>query len=594
MINRNHIINDTGSLEALKMTILDGGSCYMGYSNFSASLRSSLSILSITITALLLVACIESTKDTETTPVYSISGTVISEDESLVENARVTIDGIEAVSLTDSSGQFVVQSHEDFLSSAFLSASKDGFESYSAEVTLTGVDNSYQITDAITLTESIPWDYLEIDVTASGTQQTIQSESFTNSINRVSSVIPTSGTLSDARDGECDCTVTLSGKAFKKGGKKTKAYILLAVDASGSSAEKSIGDQTVFEIEIEALTALVNSLTEHENLNVGIVRFASDASLELDFTTDLSAVNRVLSAMTPEEPKTSGAATNYEAALSMVIDSLIDIKLKKSDIKTVVFLSDGIPTAPFESGITQEKEDRIASIDAAKLLKEKQIVVNTFPVNVTSKLTTLPAISAITGGIYHDIDGASIADQIDQYSLVGLKGIEVVNETTNSDVISFNLSPDGWFSGEVCLSSAEDNHIKVTPLVCEDCEKTAYQKIKASCEGEECSACAGQITMLELTYTGDLENAKIRVEQSQKNKDAKILFDSTVSAQESFEFYGAEKDKTMGPSISVYINDDLSGEFVTSCGEPKTLPGLVNGSFEVVRGYSRNGGLLCP
>ncbi len=566
----------------------------MGYSESSLSFRSFLSITSIAFMALLLAACIESTSNTETAPVYSISGTVISEDETLVENAMVTIDGIEAVSLTNSSGQFVVESEEDFLSSAFLSASKDGFESYSREVTLLGVESPYQLADVITLSESIPWEYLDIDVAASDTQQITQNQSFISSVNRASTAIQESITLANARDNECDCTVTLSGKAFKKGGRKTKAYILLAVDASGSSAEKTIGDQTVFEIEIEALSALVNRLTEHEKLNVGIVRFASDASLILDFTDDLAAVKRALSVMEPEIPKSSSASTNYKAALEVIAASYDAADLKRPDIKTVVFLSDGIPTAPFESGITQEKEDRLASIEAAKLLKEKNIVVNTFPVNVVSKLTTLPAISAITGGFYYGLESELVVSQIAQYSLVGLKGIEVLNETTNSDAVNFDLSPDGWFSGDVCLSSAENNHIKITPLVCEDCQKTAYQKIKASCEGEECSSCAGQITMLELKYTGDLASAQIRVEQPQKNKGAKIIFDSTVSAQESFEFYGAEKDKTMGPSISVYINDDLNGEFVTSCGEPKVGPGLVSGDFEVVRGYSRNGGLICP
>lgn len=561
---------------------------------FSGKLKVFLSIVRLVLIALLLVSCIESTTDSDSTPVYSITGNIISEDEVFVENARVTIDGIEAISLTNSNGQFVVESHEDFLSTAFLSASKDGFESYSHEVSLVGTESPYKLNDTIMLAESIPWGYLEIEVSASDDQQVIQSESFINSINSVKDISLKKSRSFKGREGECDCTVTISGKALKKGGKNTQAYILLVVDASGSSAEKFSDDKTVFEYEIESLIALVDSLTEHENLKVGIIRFASDASLTLDFTQDLTAVNSALSVMEPEVPKTNGAATNYEAALEIIVESYDNVDLKKTDIKTVVFLSDGIPTAPFDSGVTQEKEDRLASIDAAVLLKDQEITVNTFPINVASKLSTLPAISAITGGFYYDLESELMVDKISEYSLVGLKGIEAVNETTNGDVINFELSPDGWFNGDVCLSNSEKNHIKVTPLVCEECEKVAYQKIKASCEGEECSDCQGQITMLELTYTGDLEDVQVRVEQPSKNKGNQILFDETVSPQESFEFYGAEKDKTMGPSISVYINDDLSGEFITSCGEPKTLPGLVNGNFEVVRGYSRNGGLLCP
>jgi len=50
----------------------------------------------------------------------------------------------------------------------------------------------------------------------------------------------------------------------------------------------------------------------------------------------------------------------------------------------------------------------------------------------------------------------------------------------------------------------------------------------------------------------------------------------------------------MGSKIDVYVNEILNAEFTTSCGQPKIGPGRVSGDFEVLKGHSRNGGLLCP
>ncbi len=546
-----------------------------------------------------LSGCLESTEETEVVPSYTISGVIISEEEVLVEDALVTINGIEATTLTDAQGTFTVESPDDFLDTAFLSVAKDGFEPYSDEVTLTGDGTTYTLTDTITLLEALPWDYLEIEVISGNSLQASQFESlFSRQLTRDFQLASGSGAeingAAMSRDHVCDCTVTLAGKALKQGGKKTEVYIMFAVDASGSSAETFIGNQSIFEIEIEALKALVDSLTEDSKLNVAIVRFASDATLELDFSSDLATVKSTLNLMSPEEPRTSGAATNYKAALELITSTFKAEKVKKDDIQTVVFLSDGIPTAPFDSGLTQELEDRLSSIGAASLLKKENIVVNTFPVNVASKLTTLPAISAITGGYYYNLDSDKIVNEINQYSVVGLKGLEVINETNDNESTEFTLAPDGWFNGEVCLSDDGKNKIKITPLVCNDCKKAAYQKISASCQGEECSECAGQVTMLELKYQGSIQNAQIRVEQGKKNKNGTILFDDTVSPQQTFEFYGSAKDKTMGPDISIYINGAFNTEFHTSCSKSKTAPGQVNGDFLLVRGYSRNGGLLCP
>lgn len=139
------------------------------------------------------------------------------------------------------------------------------------------------------------------------------------------------------------------------------------------------------------------------------------------------------------------------------------------------------------------------------------------------------------------------------------------------------------------------NILKITPEVCETCEKLSYQKVNASCQGEKCSKCEGQVTMLELKYTGDIVDAVISIEQpGKKAKDGDIvIYEDTIQPNDSFEFFGGWKDKTMGSEITVYVNGVENTKFKTSCGVEKIGPGLSQGDFEVIKGYSRNGGLLC-
>ena len=71
------------------------------------------------------------------------------------------------------------------------------------------------------------------------------------------------------------------------------------------------------------------------------------------------------------------------------------------------------------------------------------------------------------------------------------------------------------------------------------------------------------------------------------------LFSGRVAPGELFTFHGTDKKGTLGPKIQIYVNRKLNTWIHTSCSEP-IGPGLVQGRFEVVEGYSREGGLLCP
>ncbi len=104
----------------------------------------------------------------------------------------------------------------------------------------------------------------------------------------------------------------------------------------------------------------------------------------------------------------------------------------------------------------------------------------------------------------------------------------------------------------------------------------------------ECAECDGKVTQLTLLYTGAI-TAFIEVEQKKEG----IIFEGMIDPGETFTFVGQDKWGTMGPWIEIFEDGVYHTTIHTSCSEP-IGPGLVSGDFEVIEGYSRNGGLLCP
>lgn len=111
--------------------------------------------------------------------------------------------------------------------------------------------------------------------------------------------------------------------------------------------------------------------------------------------------------------------------------------------------------------------------------------------------------------------------------------------------------------------------------------------------GGECQPCDGKVSQLTLRFTGT-EAAFLEVFDDKKNPAPdKLMFEGTVEPGQEFTFSGTHKKGEMGSEISLYLDGTLVTKIHTSCSKP-IGPGMVFGEFEVVEGYSRNGGLLCP
>lgn len=105
--------------------------------------------------------------------------------------------------------------------------------------------------------------------------------------------------------------------------------------------------------------------------------------------------------------------------------------------------------------------------------------------------------------------------------------------------------------------------------------------------GSACGECDGKVTQLTMQYNGS-SSALITVKQ--KNGD--VVYNNSVSPGGIFTFYGTDNYGTFGTEIKLYIDNSLDVKIHTSCSQPIGA-GMVVGSFEIISGYSRNGGLLC-
>ncbi len=106
----------------------------------------------------------------------------------------------------------------------------------------------------------------------------------------------------------------------------------------------------------------------------------------------------------------------------------------------------------------------------------------------------------------------------------------------------------------------------------------------------ECGDCMGKVTELSLRYIGFGEPALVEVFQRDMSTS---VFSDVVAPGEIFTFFGMDRKGTLGTEITIHVNGYLNAMIHTSCSEP-IGPGLLRGDFEVISGYSLDGGLLCP
>ena len=107
------------------------------------------------------------------------------------------------------------------------------------------------------------------------------------------------------------------------------------------------------------------------------------------------------------------------------------------------------------------------------------------------------------------------------------------------------------------------------------------------CPMPDCLECRGKVTQLTMQYDG---GSPAQVMVKQKNGD--VVFDGPLSPGDQFTFIGTDNG-TFGTEIKIYVDGNENAKIHTSCSQP-IGPGLVKGDFQVIEGYSKDNGKLCP
>lgn len=110
--------------------------------------------------------------------------------------------------------------------------------------------------------------------------------------------------------------------------------------------------------------------------------------------------------------------------------------------------------------------------------------------------------------------------------------------------------------------------------------------------GDECSECDGRITELTLAYNGAAEATVEVYSKGKRHSTGKLLFSGQVLPGGSFNFVGQDRKGTVGTEIKIFVDGVLNTKIHTSCSQPIYI-GMVSGDFEILDGYSKNGGQLC-
>jgi fibro-slime domain-containing protein len=244
----------------------------------------------------------------------------------------------------------------------------------------------------------------------------------------------------------------VQGKAAMKA-EQGPLDLVLVIDRSGSTEregpEQEGGRLSVLESERIAANNLIDMLEKMDNARLGLVSFSQDVILESPLTNDWDSLRNAVAGITV--PK---GGTNIEIAIDMSLTALQDARANAQ--KNVILMTDGVPTLPVGSGMTQEEEDRVATLQAARRARDAEVRIYPIvikPKDYTRNLTTMPAVQAIT----------KVPGTIGQLSMDNLNELSnvlthlVLSDVTNVDITNLTMGVtvaaeiflDGRFQGEI-------------------------------------------------------------------------------------------------------------------------------------------------
>ena len=322
------------------------------------------------------------------------------------------------------------------------------------------------------------------------------------------------------------------GHAAASAGTPLAYDVLLVLDASGSTEEPAGSDidgdgetgfnprnellepgaypetlrntdpgDSILAAEVAAARTLLATL-DPARVRVGVVSFSGemdpmtgrrlrfdqqDAWVEAPLTHDFDAVRAQLDAILARGPF---GGTNFAAGLRLAVTELSGLPGARSQpragaARVVLFLTDGVPTFPIDSGATTEPGDVEVAVTAARLARKAGVRVNTYALGPKALTEPLAAteIARLTLGTYLPVRSpGDIVSFLQAVSFANIEDVVVSNLTTGELSTDVALRPDGHFEGFVPVREGE-NRLRVTALASDGSRSTSDLTIQFELAG---------------------------------------------------------------------------------------------------------------
>ena len=186
-----------------------------------------------------------------------------------------------------------------------------------------------------------------------------------------------------------------------------------------------------------------------QSTRVGVITFAKDARLVQPLTNDFEQVRRVLGEVYWAGPN---GGTNMVEGIRLGISELLGIgqSAKRQDaIKTIFFLTDGLPSLPTGDGRGVAETDVKLTVNAASLAGRAGIKIHVFGLGdeVVNFPWAVQGIAKESNGTYTPLSRpADVLAIMDQISVVGVDSVQIVNQTSGQKASNLRLAADGFFA----------------------------------------------------------------------------------------------------------------------------------------------------
>ena len=219
----------------------------------------------------------------------------------------------------------------------------------------------------------------------------------------------------------------------------------------------------------------------------------------------------------------------------------------------------------------------------------------------TSCSAPLAAGDGFGGLTLVEFNGQQGGTDVNYFYTVSNGDFPVYNLTVDDDLLGpiggqavLAANDEALFTASAVINETTTNKVVVQAsldqaglLACDPPDDETTVKVK-----ETCDVCKGGVTDLLLMYAGNDSNNVVVYDDSDDKPD-KILFEGFVGPNDEIPISPLVGEDKLNGTISIWVNGSFHASLHTSCSQP-VGPGIFIGDFEIIKGYSKDNGLMCP